>query len=154
MPQNKTMNWSSVVEKLLNFIRAYVWSPVPTWKEEMEREKRGTGENMKWHSQDSGFKPRYYWPPKTLVNYRYYWVYSSGPLGFDYEKTASPLDKAGLQFAKDVAKNDPEHQSSCPHPMCWYCRLEPPRVVYTVLGFKNESYLSARQVLLPMKLHP
>lgn len=58
--------------------------------------------------------------PKTLVNYRYYWVYSSGPLGFDYEKTASPLDKAGLRFAKDVAKNDPEHHLSRPHPKCWY----------------------------------
>lgn len=34
-------------------------------------------------------------------------------LVFEYEKTASPLDKAGLQLSKDVAKNNPERQSSC-----------------------------------------
>lgn len=129
---------------------------VPLYQHEQGRrweEKRGTGKNMKWHSQDSTPDTT---DSKTSVNYRYFLFYSSGILGVVYEETASPWDKDDLPpTCQDVSKDNPELQSHFlpSHPKFWYYRPKPPSLIYTVLGFKIEHFLNASQVFLPPKLH-
>lgn len=93
--QNKINKCSSPGESISNFSR----------RRRGREERWGTGKDVEWYSQDSDLMSL----TADLVGYRHC-LYSSGVV---YDKAPSTLDRAILQFAKDVAKDNLEAQSSC-----------------------------------------